>query len=336
MKLFDDCDILYPNLIIDILNYFSLENGKQNEKSVFNFINKNYSDNDSNHSPKVQPQIIDRICTILCNYQKMSPIKTGSLMGMQNNYGVAVHDKVIWQNDRKRLINYYNSLVYGLEYVYQHYKDKVVPIVRKEINGDESIGTGFKLFDGIATARHCLENAKSISIKGFTADELNRKPIYISNNQNLDLAFISISKQCNPDVYIEDAEIMQEVITMGYPKIPGFINFLTVEKATISSISEFCITPTTGEIAAIGLNIFSKLNLILITAKIKGGNSGSPVINRNGSIIGVACQIDDSEGDYDKLGYGIVTPISYMKDFVNKQEATLPVPKNYFEDFHEK
>ena len=43
---------------------------------------------------------------------------------------------------------------------------------------------------------------------------------------------------------------MQNVLSMGYPKIPAFTDFLTVERATISSIAER-LTSTTGSIATL-------------------------------------------------------------------------------------
>lgn len=48
---------------------------------------------------------------------------------------------------------------------------------------------------------------------------------------------------------------------------------------------------------------------MLITARIRGGNSGGPVIDSNGAVVGVAFSEPMSKGDYDEMGYGVAYPI---------------------------
>ena len=75
---------------------------------------------------------------------------------------------------------------------------------------------------------------------------------------------------------------------------------------------------------------------MLITAKIRGGNSGGPVISEDGSIIGVACQTpyyDDNIGDYDDLGYGIAVPIKYLLEILQQKNQTISKPSNFFQDY---
>ena len=50
-----------------------------------------------------------------------------------------------------------------------------------------------------------------------------------------------------------------------------------------------------------------------------GGNSGGPVINDKGCIVGVACQTPyygEDIGNYDDLGYGIVILIKYVDEII--------------------
>ncbi|MBR2674794.1 MAG: hypothetical protein IKE52_04995 [Mogibacterium sp.] len=53
---------------------------------------------------------------------------------------------------------------------------------------------------------------------------------------------------------------------MGYPRIPAFTDFLTAEKASISSKAESRITPTKGSIEAYGHEYLASLEAMLITA----------------------------------------------------------------------
>jgi serine protease Do len=333
MSVFDDYDVKYPNLVMELLEYFNLRNEDPKLKSVFEFCKMHsipHKDGSSGFTFTVDPGIVNKICKILCNNGIMSCVMTDGLWGAGDNYIVNFQEI---EYDRKKLYNYFNSLIYGFTYIYRVYRQIVVPIVYEYINGDLSIGTGFKLYNGIVTAKHCLEGAKSISIKSYSKEELTNKSIFISKNQDIDIAFIDINKNEDINVFIEDGLIMQNVLTMGYPKIPAFTDFLTAELATISSIATERITPTKGSIAAFGENIFAKIELMLITAKIRGGNSGGPVINNNGSIVGIASQIPCYEGEYDDLGYGIAVPIKYLIEIINSKESVLQVKENYFKDF---
>lgn len=103
------------------------------------------------------------------------------------------------------------------------------------------------------------------------------------------MVFIDVGRNDAPRVWVDDGKVMQDVLVLGYPKIPGFTDFLTAEKATISSKAEARLTPTKGAIAAYGTNYLSRAELMLIIAKIRCGNSGGPVINENGCIVAVAC-----------------------------------------------
>src|SRR5690606_20722078 len=135
----------------------------------------------------------------------------------------------------------------------------------------------------------------------------------------------------NSIYFHEEGSILDEVIALGYPRIPGFHNFLTAETALISSR----LTGTTGSIASVAEDIWIKENLILITAKIKGGNSGGPIINKSGKVIGVASNLPEADGDYDDLGYGTVIPIKFGNHIVDNPTNELNVEKIEFIDFKE-
>lgn len=206
----------------------------------------------------------------------------------------------------------------GLHTLTGHYSKLVVPIVYENQNGDFSIGTGFRFNHALVTAKHCIEGAKSISIKGFYAEQLKNALVTTSTNPEVDILAFCFFNYKDPDsiTFYREAEILEDVLEMGYPKIPGFTDSLTAEKATVSSKAEMCLTPTTGQVASAADNIFAKIPLLLVTAKIRGGNSGGPIVGADGSIIGVASQMPSYEGDYDDLGYGTAVPISEVTNAI--------------------
>ena len=95
---------------------------------------------------------------------------------------------------------------------------------------------------------------------------------------------------------------------------------LAVEKAAISSR----ITVTKGSIASKTKEIFAKTLLFLITARVRGGFSGGPIINSHGNAIGIISRqpVSDQGEDndmwkkYDNLGYGVAIPSEEIIKFI--------------------
>ena len=334
---FNDYDQKHPDLIIKILEYFEISNNTPDEikdKSVLKFCEQ-FQDG---RTFIYQPTTVNRICKRLCDCGQLECIRSVGGLGLYDNYLFQVKDIKWFKDHAPRLKYYFNSMVYGFDYIYNMYKCIVVPLVWEKGNGDYAAGTGFKFQNGIVTAKHCITGVSNLQIKGYTAQELEGKPVYISDSDGVDLAFIETGRVEEPLIYADDGEIMQEVLVMGYPKIPAFTNFLTAEKALISSKASSRLTPTAGHIAAYGFEYLTKMEAMLITARIRGGNSGGPVINQNGCLVGVACQsldADPQNGDYDDLGYGVAVPVSYLRDIVNRKSTQLAIPDNFYRDFVE-
>ena len=193
------------------------------------------------------------------------------------------------------------------------------------------MGTCFRFADGIVTAKHCLEDLQEASITGYDSEFLNKCNIYVSDNKNVDLAYIETKEQITNMEAICDAKVLDEVLVLGYPKIPTFTDFLTAELATVSSKSNVRLTPTKGSVAAYGNQYTSAIKAMLITAKIRGGNIGGPVINSAGYVVGVACQspyYGKSTGDYDDLGYAIAIPIKYLVDIIQGKNNKMTLKSN--------
>lgn len=262
--------------------------------------------------------MISKICDILCDNKILSVIKRSGPDNINSSYLCFLNDELKFN---KRLQFHYNKklcyIVYGFKYIYDDYKKYVLPIVYTDSSDNISIGTCFLYLGGIATAKHCIIGAKKIAIQGITEDELIKAKYEIHNNDLLDLVFIRF--EFNKDdtiLFNQNADVLDEVMTLGYPKIPGYHNYLTAEKANVSAR----FTASTGQISSKAEDIWIKEQLFLITAKIKGGNSGGPVINNKGSVVGVTVNLSIGEGNYDDLGYGTVIPVSFLDELIHKEE----------------
>ena len=339
MDYYNDYDRLYPDLIIQILEYFDISNSLKTSieaKSVMGFCELFKDKKQNGNSYIYHPNIVNRICKKLCDCNQMTCIRNDGGLGLNNNYMFLLNRKDFFNENKLQLQYYYNSMVYGFEYIYNMYKNSVVPLVWNKSSGDYAAGTGFKFLGGIVTARHCLEDVDNLQIEGYSSDDLKVAEIYLSDNPGLDIAFINTNRYEEPQLFCEDGEVMQEVLVLGYPKIPAFTDFLTAEKATISSKAMARITPTVGAIAAFGEEYLAKMEAMLITARIRGGNSGGPVINSHGCLVGVACQVPNFEGEigeYDDLGYGIAVPVRYLIELIEKKPIVKKASDIFFRNF---
>ena len=328
MSFFRNYEYLYPDLILSIFDYFKVSTGAK-DKNILSFCLKYQKE--KGLKELIQPDVVFKICNILVDNGYLTCLKSGGTMGGGSNY-ICVGDisnKIINQEF------YFNALVYGFEYIYNIYKENniVIPIVTKNEKGDISVGSAFRAFGGIVTAKHCIIDGNNLSIKGYSKEDLESFEILFHENDNLDLAFIKTDRKEDNTMLLSYADVTEDVLVMGYPKIPAFTEFLTAEKATISSKAESRLTITKGSVASYGNNYLSKAELMLVTAKIRGGNSGGPIVNKKGSIVGVACQIPSFEGDYDDLGYGIAVPINYVKEILDGKSKKYNPSCNFFDDY---
>lgn len=329
MNIFYDYDIKYPNLVKSILEYFWLDKNT-NDKTVIDFCTHNEYNEDGK---SLHPEIILKMCDILLNNNILSLNYRGGALGGKTSYSFSCKGgKKKWDSCKDMYNHIGSSLIYGFDYIYRYYKDRVLPIVAYRKDDTQSMGSSFVFHRGIVTARHCLEDGIEFAIKGYTQEVLENSKVYVSHNPAIDIAYIDTGTPTQ--TYCETPKILDDILVMGYPKIPLFLDFLTAEKAAISTIAKFRMTPTKGAITAIAPNIYTykDTDLMLITARIKGGNSGGPIINRRGCVIGVAFSEPLSEGNsYDDLGYGIGMPITVLENVISEQNFITPNFRDWIE-----
>ena len=327
MKDFLDYDIKYPDLTLQLLEFFCLEDGHLADKTIGQFCGQFKT---PAGEMSLQPSVISKICERLCDMRKMVCTHRGGLMGLRDAYYSRPQDVQLSKEHPDVLRHHLNSYVYGFEYIYHHYKERTLPLVVWTEDGQQVMGSCFRIFDGIATAKHCLTDGLTVAIRGYSAERLNSCPVYVSDNPDIDIAFIRTG-----DMFLlnkGEPHVLDNVLVMGYPNIPFFMDFCAGERATISSMAELKFTPTRGAIVAEG-SLYCPKNhpcLLLITARIRGGNSGGPVVSEGGYVVGIATGAPSGEGySDDNLGYGMAYPISALCDVIEEQNEFNVIFKSF-------
>jgi hypothetical protein len=175
------------------------------------------------------------------------------------------------------------NLVGGWQYILNKFENSILKIEHENYSGDKSIGTGFYFAAGneqfikplIITNKHVVLNAKKLTVLSINDEIINHTRVYIDEKQ--DIGFIELEKQLNvPILHLNPEEkVLSEIITIGYPAIP-----------MMQSSYQLCHK---GEINACGFDLMSN-RLLLISAKTSSGNSGSPILDRHGMVMGIIAE----------------------------------------------
>jgi len=318
MKEFRDYDIIFPDLVYDIVNYFRASNNIKPiaNKSILDYcMTSKFSKTPEIKGVLVQPDVVRLICENLVRKRYLNCTRFGTgAMGADANYIFLCQNDKFFLSKPDALVFSLNCMAYGFPYIYASYRNDVLPVIVKDKKGDVTMGTCFRFSTGILTAKHCLEAAE-VSIEGYTAEQLQKYATFISKDPNIDLAYIELQEHSR--FVPGDVNVLDEVLVMGYPKIPMFNAFCAAERAAISSI------PTRGAVASLADQYLSPSvgALMLVTARIRGGNSGGPIINSNGQVVGVAFSEPMSKGNYDEMGYGVAYPIGVLGQLLDDCEV---------------
>lgn len=170
--------------------------------------------------------------------------------------------------------NLIENLLFGFEYIIEKYTDSVFLIENIDHNNDINPGTGFLIKDNdayyVVTNKHVVEKSKKIKLFLSSKSIAFRQ---IIESIDYDLAFIEVNLMKGEAFYLsESIKILSEIITMGFPSIPGVHkNTVVCHKGEVNSFVED----------------YKYQEYFLISAKTSSGNSGSPVIDKHGAVIGI-------------------------------------------------
>ncbi|WP_122745834.1 S1 family peptidase [Pseudomonas viridiflava] len=246
-------------------------------------------------------------------------VRSGVLMEMSS--GLYIEDRTyIAANYHVENASYgeYDFLAEGFGEVAKRLGPSVLPVVVQKKSGDEDLGTAFLLgnFNTLLTARHVVENMASLKILGPDGCGVTIHNVYVSFDENIDIALLIVSFEnlfnLTP-LRVGDAEILTEILSIGYPPIPGFDTVRIYDRAEINSFVRY----SRGRIVSQASSYLDKQDFILFNARVKGGSSGGPILNALGHVLGMLVQIpmaaDDSQ-KIDSLGYGVAVPNEAILD----------------------
>ncbi|MCU0454352.1 MAG: S1C family serine protease [Bacteroidetes bacterium] len=180
---------------------------------------------------------------------------------------------------------------------------------RQEVKG---LGSGFFVSgDGyIVTNDHVAGNAAQIKITMTDGRQLDAE--IVGTDALSDLSLLKVEGSGFPTVELgnsDDIIIGEWAIALGNP----FGLFEINDKPTV----------TVGVISAAGMNLGSMNNryyrdMIETDAAINGGNSGGPLVNAEGKVVGVNTLIFTGGQSTTFVGYGFAIPINKVKRIVDE------------------
>jgi serine protease Do len=190
---------------------------------------------------------------------------------------------------------------------------------KQEIKG---LGSGFLISpDGyILTNDHVAGNAKEITVTLTNKEKYKAK--LVGTDMVSDIALLKIEGKNFPFIRLgnsDDILIGEWVIAMGNP----FGLFDISDKPTV----------TVGVVSATGMNLNADQGriyrgMIQTDAAINQGNSGGPLINSDGDVIGVNAVIfTPNQGN---IGLGFAIPINRVKSIVTELKKSGKVERNFW------
>jgi S1-C subfamily serine protease len=180
---------------------------------------------------------------------------------------------------------------------------KNIVVIYTEVNGKErGLGSGFFIHKPgfIVTNLHVIAGATSVKVKGGKNNLFNVERVVYVDPQN-DLALIKVAESGVPPGLdlgtADDLQVGDNIFAIGNPAGLEF------------SLSEGIVSGIRNE----DPNTKQRRDIIQITASISPGNSGGPVINKRGKVVGVATL--SSQGAMQNINFAVpITPIMQFKD----------------------
>lgn len=194
--------------------------------------------------------------------------------------------------------------------------NKAVSPAVVQIEVRNGLGTGF-VYDAqgyILTAAHVVDGVTSVTVR--LADGTKVPGRVLGADDNYDVGVVKVEARPGLAVTtlaLKDAPVVgQTAIAIGSP----FGLDQTVTQGIVSAVNRPVPSPS-GNLVA----------MIQTDASINSGNSGGPLVDRQGRVIGINSQIRTNTGD--NAGIGFAVPIDLAYDVAQSIMAGKPVDLGY-------
>jgi S1-C subfamily serine protease len=185
------------------------------------------------------------------------------------------------------------------------------PVVIKPKFAANFRATGF-LIDGngyLATNAHVINNANNLIVENIKGDQFIAVPVYV--NKITDLAILKVTdtsfRKINNLPYSiprAQAELGEQIFTLGYPR-----EEVVYGEGYLSAKSGY-----SGDTASYQISI-----------SVNPGNSGGPILNKNGEIIGI---VSSKETNADGVVFAIKSKNIYSALQEIKDDESIKLPSN--------
>lgn len=181
--------------------------------------------------------------------------------------------------------------------------------------GSSWTGTGFALKNGyIVTNNHVVDGASSILVQGINGTTVEYMAEVVAVDKNNDLALIRINDHRfdgfgSIPYSIKETlcDVGSDVFVLGYPLTSYMGEEIKLTNGIISSRSGYQGDITTYQ----------------ISAPVQPGNSGGPMFDKNGNIVGV---VNAGIPGAENVGYAIKT--SFLYNLINSSVSSTIIPRN--------
>ena len=186
---------------------------------------------------------------------------------------------------------------YEEEEISNYDENKVTPIYEEFAFAPNGHGSGFIVGDGkyVITNQHVIEGAKKIAVRNGTGKVTNASVAAFSKDYDLAILELASPYPKNFSIDSKSFEIPKagdDVISIGYPGIGITFEQPTITQGIISKVFD------------------DEMGIFLTTAAINSGNSGGPLFNLNGKLVGVSFAALDKKKWLDEMGQ-IPTDMGY-------------------------
>lgn len=277
------------------------------------------------------------------------PIKTNQIICLNDEY-ISVHENN--SSNPKELIDdlkygAYDFKYQGFVYTRNWFEHSVLPISGINAEGDEDMGTTYYIGNNMfVTAAHCINGLERFNLLLNDTTPIRLREVWFAageDSNDYDLAVIIADEPIKvPAFMLDKPSVLDPVLVIGYPPIPGMFPIQTSETASVGAYIKSDQKAAVGQVVTPVKSYLSKLDFFIINARVKGGNSGGPVINEYGKVIGTVVQIPfDNQGGsgggrYDIMGYGVCLPSKYINNLIDNHDTkSLVVKDEYYSIEHD-